>query len=101
MVTVHVHIHVKKEYINDFINYSIENARSSVRESGVIYFDFFQQNDDPQKFLLVEIYKDEEATLAHKQTSHYAKWKAGVEQMMAEPRFSIKYNKIFPEDKNS
>lgn len=100
MITVHVHIHVKSEVVDDFINLTIENARNSVLESGVIRFDFFRQNNDQQKFLLVEMYQNEEAVSAHKQTTHYAKWKAGVEPMMAQPRNSLKYRNIFPEEKD-
>jgi len=100
MITVHVHILVKSEFVNDFISLTIEHARNSAKESGVIRFDFFQQNDDPQKFLLIEIYQNEDAVLAHKKTAHFAKWKPDVEPMMAEPRHSIKYSNIFPEEKD-
>ena len=100
MITVHVHIIVKNMYIDDFISLTIENARNSVQESGVIRFEFFRQNDDPQKFLLIEMYQNEDAVSAHKQTAHYARWKAGVEPMMAEPRYSLKYSNIIPEEKD-
>lgn len=100
MITVHVHIHIKNEYIDDFISLTLENARNSVKESGVIRFDFFRQDDDSLRFLLVEMYQDADAVLSHKQTAHYAKWKAGVEPMMAEPRYSLKYSNIFPEAKD-
>ena len=100
MITVHVHIQVKNEYVDDFISLTLENAHNSVKESGVIRFDFFRQDDDLLKFLLVEMYQDADAVLSHKQTAHYAKWKAGVESMMAEPRYSLKYSNIFPEEKD-
>ncbi len=98
MLIVHVHIQVKTEYINDFISLTMENVRNSILEAGIKTFDFYQQNDDLNKFLLVEIYSDEQAVSAHKQTRHYDKWKTGVEEMMIEPRYSIKYANIFPED---
>ena len=100
MIIVHVHIHVKSEIMEDFIRLTTENARNSIREAGIQRFDLIQQQDDPTQFMLVEVYKDDDAIVAHKNTAHYAKWKNGVEAMLAEPRFSIKYAKIFPEDKD-
>jgi (4S)-4-hydroxy-5-phosphonooxypentane-2,3-dione isomerase len=54
--------------------------------------------DDPSRFVLVEIYKDEAATKSHKETAHYAAWRDAVASMMAEPRASVKFENIFPGD---
>ncbi len=96
MLTVMVHVHVKSESVEAFREASVENARSSIREPGIARFDVIQQQDDPTRFLLVEVYRDEPATAAHKATAHYAKWRDTVADMMAEPRKGIKYNNIFP-----
>jgi autoinducer 2-degrading protein len=40
-----------------------------------------------------------EATAAHKETKHYATWRDTVAPMMAEPRSSVKFANVFPEDK--
>jgi quinol monooxygenase YgiN len=34
----------------------------------------------------------------HKETAHYKKWRDTVEAMMAEPRTSLKYSNVFPDD---
>ena len=98
MVIVHVFVHVKPESIEEFKKASMENARNSILEPGVSRFDVIQQNDEPGRFVLVEVYRSEKATLEHKQTLHYKQWKETVEAMMAEPRYSIRYTNIFPED---
>ncbi|HVN71161.1 MAG TPA: antibiotic biosynthesis monooxygenase [Desulfomonilia bacterium] len=98
MVIVHVFIHVKQDKIESFRNASSENARNSVLEPGIARFDVIQQKDDPARFVLVEVYRSETATSEHKQTSHYKKWKDTIEAMMAEPRYSIRYTNIFPDD---
>jgi (4S)-4-hydroxy-5-phosphonooxypentane-2,3-dione isomerase len=98
MLIVHVHVHVKAEYIEPFKQATIENARNSIQEPGIARFDVIQQNDDPARFILVEIYRTPEATTAHKQTAHYAKWRDSVVDMMVEPRSSMKYSNIFPVD---
>ena len=69
----------------------IENASHSVKEEGVERFDVIQQNDDPTRFILVEVYKTDKASFAHKETAHYLKWRDAVADMMAEPRQGIKY----------
>ena len=98
MLIVHVHVHVKPESVDDFVAASRENARHSVQEPGVVRFDLVQQEDDPTRFLLVEIYRAPEAPAAHKATAHYAAWRDAVEPMMAEPRRSAKYEALFPDD---
>ncbi len=97
MNIVLVHVHVKPEFVEAFKQASIENASNSVKEDGIARFDVIQQNDDPTRFILVEVYKTAEASAAHKETAHYAKWRDTVAEMMAEPRQGIKYTNIFPE----
>jgi len=98
MLIVHVHIHVKPEYIEAAKKAFTEDARASIKESGVARFDVMQQSDDPSRFVLQEIYRDEDSPKKHKETEHYKKWRDAVESMMAEPRYSIKYRNIFPGD---
>jgi autoinducer 2-degrading protein len=98
MLIVHVHIHVKPDLIGAFKAATIENASHSLREPGIAQFDVIQQNDDPARFVLVEVYRTPEAPTQHKATAHYAAWRDVVEPMMAEPRHSVKYANVFPED---
>ncbi len=97
MNIVLVHVHVKPEFVEAFKQASIENASNSVKEDGIARFDIIQQNEDLTRFILVEVYKTAEASAAHKETAHYAKWRDTVAEMMAEPRQGIKYTNIFPE----
>jgi autoinducer 2-degrading protein len=98
MLIVHVHVHVKPEFIAAFRDASLENARQSVQESGIARFDVMQQSDDRSRFVLVEVYRTAAAPGAHKETAHYAKWRDTVADMMAEPRSSVKYENLFPAD---
>lgn len=98
MLIVHVHVSVKPESIEAFRQASIENASASLGEPGVARFDVIQQQDDPSKFVLVEVYRSAEAAAAHKETAHYAKWRDTVAPMMAQPRSSVKYFNVFPGD---
>jgi (4S)-4-hydroxy-5-phosphonooxypentane-2,3-dione isomerase len=100
MLVVHVHVHVKPEYIEAFKTATLENARNSVRELGVAGFDVVQHQDDPVQFVLVEAYRTPDAPAAHKETKHYRVWRDAVAPMMAEPRTSVKYTNLFPDDAN-
>lgn len=98
MIIVHVHVHVKPEFIGAFRKATVENARNSIREAGIARFDVIQRSDDPGRFVLVEVYRTAEAPAQHKETAHYQTWRDAVEPMMAEPRGSVKYANVFPAD---
>lgn len=98
MYIVHVDIHVKPEFVDAFREATIENARNSVQEAGIARFDFAQRSDDPNRFVLFEVYKTAADVDLHKATAHYQKWRDTVEVMMAEPRSSLKFSNVFPDD---
>jgi (4S)-4-hydroxy-5-phosphonooxypentane-2,3-dione isomerase len=98
MLIVHVHVQVKPECVETFNAASLENARHSIQEAGIARFDVVQQADDPTRFVLVEVYRNEDAPAKHKETAHYAKWRDAVAGMMAEPRRSVKYRNLFPDE---
>ena len=52
----------------------------------------------PAHVVLVEVYRDADAALAHKQTPHYATWRDTVAEMMARPRTSVTFTPVFPTD---
>ena len=96
LLIVHVHVHVKPEAVDAFLAATLANASASVREAGIARFDVVQNNDDPTRFVLVEVYKTPDAPDAHKRTAHYATWRDTVADMMAEPRSSTKFSNCFP-----
>jgi len=98
MLVIHVFAHVKPECIEDFKNATIENARNSVKEPGIARFDVIQQADDPTRFVLMEVYRYTEATIAHKETPHYLKWRDTVNDLLEEPRTKASYVNVFPDD---
>lgn len=100
MLIVVVYVHVKTECVEAFRTATLDNARNSVREPGVARFDVIQQKDDPTRFILFEVYRDEQATVSHKETAHYLRWRDAVADMMAEPRQGVKYANVFPDDQD-
>jgi len=94
MLIVHVHVHVKPECVGAFKTASAANAQRSRQEPGIAQFEVLQQQDDPNRFLLIEVYRTAEAAAAHKATTHYANWRDAVAGMMAEPRRSVKFTAV-------
>ena len=89
-----VHVNVKPEYVQDFIEAIIENRKSTRKEPGNIRFDVLQKADDPCIFMIYEVFESEDAVKLHKETPHYLKWRDTVREYMAENRYGISYNEI-------
>ena len=98
MLIVLVYVHVKPNCIQAFQKITTENARNSILEPGIARFDVIQQADDPARFVLIEVYRDVDAPAKHKETPHYLAWRDQVTDLMAEPRYSLKYTNIFPDE---
>lgn len=99
MLIVQVHVHVLAEHIDAFRAATLANARASVQEPGVARFDVLQQEGDPTRFVLVEVYRTPEAPAQHKETAHYLLWRDTVAPMMASPRSGVRYANVFPDDR--
>ena len=98
MLITQVQIEVKPECIGAFKAACLENAAGSLREPGIARFDVLQQQDNPENFVLIEVFRNDAAPALHKQTAHYKKWAETVAEMMAAPRRSSKFTNIFPAD---
>jgi len=96
MLVVHVHVRVVPGRVDDFLAATLVNARASLGEPGVLRFDVIKDQADPEHVVLTEVYRDDDASAAHKLTPHYAVWRDSVAEMMAEPRASAKFSAVFP-----
>ncbi len=98
MLIVHVHVRVKPEFVEAFLEATLANAELSLREPGIARFDVLQDKRSPEAFILNEVYRTAEAPAQHKGTTHYQKWRDTVAEMMAEPRTSVQFSNLFPKD---
>ena len=98
MLVVHVHVRVRPGQVEEFLAATLVNARASLAEPGVLRFDVIQDEADTAHVVLVEVYRDADASAAHKLTPHYAAWRDAVAEMMAEPRASTRFSAVFPPD---
>jgi autoinducer 2-degrading protein len=93
-----VHVHVKPEHVEEFVEATGENHRQSVQEPGNMRFDILQSVDDPTRFIAYEAYIDEDGAKAHKETAHYLAWRDKVAAWMEEPRQGVRYDGLFPSE---
>src|SRR4029079_18147057 len=95
MYVVSVTVHVKPEFVDRFVEATLDNARNTRREPGNVRFDVSRAEEDPNRFLFYEVYHTKDGFTAHQQTAHYLRWKAAVADWMAQPRQGVRHHSIF------
>jgi len=91
-----VHVQVRPDRIDDFIEATRANHEASIREPGNLRFDVLQATEDPARFILYEAYRSAADAAAHKETAHYRTWRDRVADWMAAPRRGEPMNGLFP-----
>lgn len=91
-----VHVTVKPDHIDEFIEATRLNHESSVLEPGNRRFDVLQSADDPTRFVLYEAYENVAEAAKHKETPHYKQWRETVADWMALPREGVPYKGLYP-----
>lgn len=89
-----VHVRVLPDQLEAFLEASRANHAGSVREPGNVRFDVLRDPADTHRFLIYEVFADEDAAAAHKATPHYLAWRDRVAPMMAEPRHGDRWEAV-------
>jgi autoinducer 2-degrading protein len=97
MFVVCVTVMVKPEAVDAFVIATRANAAATRREPANLRFDVLRAVDDPARFFLYEVYKEEAGFRAHQETAHYLAWKEQVASMMAAPRVGVKHESLLPD----
>ena len=95
MYVVSVTVFVAEPHVRQFIDATLDNARNTRQEPGIVGFDVCLAVDGPTRFLLYEVYRSADAFKAHQQTEHYLRWRDTVADWMAQPRQGVKHDSIF------
>jgi (4S)-4-hydroxy-5-phosphonooxypentane-2,3-dione isomerase len=67
----------------EFLAGMAANAEASVREEpGCLRFDVCSVAEDPNRFVLYELYTDAAAFAAHKASPHFAQWRTVADQVV-------------------
>jgi quinol monooxygenase YgiN len=76
---------VKAEMLPEFETALLTNARESVaKDPGCLRFDVSQQQDDPRKWVLYEVYEAPEAHARHRQSPHFLAYDAVAARAVTE-----------------
>jgi len=66
-------------HIKEMKNLLKTMVEASKAEDGCLLYDIFQFADEPQKFIVIESWRDEKSLDGHKQSDHYKYYKSHFE----------------------
>lgn len=86
MIVLHVTVQVKPEHAADFLEVVRHDAEHSEKdEPGCLRFDVIQDRDDGNRFYFYEVYRDEAALAAHRETPHFKYYAGKTKDWLAAP----------------
>lgn len=71
MILIVVKQPVRAKYADDFPNLVADFTNASRAEPGCVSFDWYRSADDPNLYVLIEIFKDDAAGQAHVESEHF------------------------------
>lgn len=101
MVILHVTVQVKREHVDDYlaaVRHDAEHSESD--EPGCLRFDVVQDRDDRHRFYLYEVYRDEAALEAHRQSPHFKLYAEKTSTWLAAPAERRFGRNLIPADAN-
>jgi autoinducer 2-degrading protein len=94
MYVVSVTVHCKPGTADAFAAAVLDNAANSRKEPGNLRFDVCRHEEDPNRFLLYEVYKTKDDFARPQATPHYAVFRDKVADMMAQPRQGARHSTV-------
>jgi autoinducer 2-degrading protein len=80
-----VHLQIDPTRRDEFLDAIRANAEASVRdEPGCLRFDVCSVADEPDRFVLYELYADADAFADHKAAPHFADWRTVASRVVRE-----------------
>lgn len=101
MIVRIITVRVKAGAEAEFERLTTENHEHSLNEPGILRFDVLKDQDQPGTYYLYEAYVDERATVSHKETDHYHRWKAAVAELLHGDRSSVTATPVAPTGEGS
>ena len=99
MYTLIVTIQIKPEHRDSFIEAMLEDARISLRnEQGVVRFDMHQDEEDPNRFYMYEVFRDKNTFESHLQTAQVKTLRETTKTWYAAPSVIQRGFNLFPTD---
>ena len=97
MEVLMIPVHAKEQHVDDVIREAILNAKTTVKsEPGCRRYDVIQDENDPTKLGLCQIYNDMGAFYEHLSLPHYQGFSQTTKNWTAAPPQYAKYRPVFP-----
>jgi (4S)-4-hydroxy-5-phosphonooxypentane-2,3-dione isomerase len=97
MQAIFVTVKIKPELRERFLEVIEDDATASVRdEPGCVRFEVLQNASDPDTYYFFEVYRDEAAIQAHRETPHFARWNAASQELLQQSAQRIVTSPVFP-----
>lgn len=78
MITITARFNVKPEYADRWSTIAADFTAATKAEPGCLWFQWARSLDDPNEYLLIEAFRDDEAGATHVQSAHF---KAAQEEL--------------------
>jgi quinol monooxygenase YgiN len=91
MIIIHAFIHVNPKHRKEFLEQAVQVTIQSQAEEGNISYRLYEETDQPNKFVILEEWKDQTAIEHHEETSHFKKFINDVPDLLLEPLYVAKY----------
>ena len=78
------HLEVLPAFADRFEKRLAQHADASRREPGCLKFDIHRNVEQPTRFLLYEVYSDEEALSAHRASEHFKAFRKDIDEWVVD-----------------
>ncbi|MBO0691786.1 MAG: antibiotic biosynthesis monooxygenase [Acidimicrobiaceae bacterium] len=97
MQAIFVTVKIKPELRDRFLEVIEHDATASVRdEPGCLRFEVLQDASDPDTYYFFEVYADEAAINAHRETPHFATWDEASKELLQQRVQRLVTVPVFP-----
>ena len=97
MIALLVTIDIQPEFKERFMEELLLDAKgANDDEPGCLRFDVLQDNEDPNRVHLYEVYKDDAAIAAHREAPHFVKWRDTTKDWLAKPYQGLACQALLP-----
>ncbi|MBY6037404.1 antibiotic biosynthesis monooxygenase [Fictibacillus nanhaiensis] len=85
MIIIHAGFEVKKEVEEEFLEEIYKLTDASREESGNLSYDLMKDTEKTNAYLMVEVWKDEEAVQHHNTSEHFTSFIKKANQYLSAP----------------
>jgi autoinducer 2-degrading protein len=93
-----VRITIKPEMRDAFLELARDDAENSVQEPGCVRFDVLEDTENAGVFVYYEVYRDEAAVAAHRETPHFKRYFEKIDAFLAAPTTRSALRNVIPSD---